>query len=120
MPAKRRTSKRRPEDELSFRQLSDLMFAGPLGRRGHDGRVGVVWDTEDDRRAAYLAHRDRVLAGFLHRGTPPPHAIDHYEPDPDVRAQAVAYWADRYDLDLDGLTPAEARQRCRPIVRSTP
>ena len=62
MPAKKRTSKRLPRDELSFHQLLDLQIGrGRLGRDGVDGRVGRLWESEDDKEAAYWAHKGRVL-----------------------------------------------------------
>lgn len=102
MPQKKRTSKRRPEDELTFKQLMDLLFQGPLGIPGDDGRIGEMWECEEDREAAYWAHRDRVLRGFPESGTPPPHAIDCYEPvGNELHRAAVEHYLARIVEDRD-------------------
>lgn len=100
MPAKKRKSKRRPEDELTFRQLMDLLIQGPLGVPGDDGRIGEMWECEEDRQAAYFAHRDRVLRGFPATGRPP-RAIDYEPVGNDLHRAAVEFHIARVVEDRD-------------------
>lgn len=109
MPARKRVSKRRPEEELSFRQLMDLLLFGPLGTPGDDRRDGELWACEEDREAAYWAHRSRVLRGFPESGRPPK-AVDCYEPvGGELHRAAVEHFLRRIIEDRDRADRTNAK-----------
>lgn len=92
MPPRRRTPKVR-HDRLSPDELADLQRAGPVGVA--DGRRGRLWADDDDRRAVYEAHRDRVLAAFDAGGCPPRAAEDYEPPGAPFHEAAVWWWLAR-------------------------
>jgi hypothetical protein len=73
MPAKKRTSKRKPDDELTWPQFMGMLF-------GDTDRNGPLWDSPAEREAAYWSHRDRILRGFPESREGPPAAVYDYEP----------------------------------------
>lgn len=111
MPARKRTGKVRT-GQLTAPERIDLVAFGPLGSYGDDRRVGRLWDDEDQRRDAYLANRDSLLAHFRAGGSHPPRAADDYETEPEFHLAAVRWYLAeaRHDLARNpGSTDAARR-----------